>query len=121
MTNRKGPRFERLVADFLVDEGFMAADRKVKTGARDKGDIAGIPDWTIETKDLAKVDLAGLVDEATVEAANARTTWFAGIQKRRRKNVRDAYVVMPLWLFARLLRRLLAIPDPVCEHCGKAA
>jgi hypothetical protein len=121
MTNRKGPRFERLVADYLAGEGFHAADRRIKTGARDKGDITGIPDWTLETKDLKTIDLAGMVTEATVEAANAGTTWFAAIQKRRGKNVRDAYVVLPLWLFARLLKQLLGMDPPVCRDCGRAA
>ena len=121
MTNRKGPRFERLVADYLQGEGFLAADRRVKTGAKDKGDVTGIPDWTFELKDLATINLSQMVNEAIIEAANAGSTWFAGIQKRRGKNVRDSYVVMPLWLFARLLRRLLSMDPPVCRHCGNRA
>lgn len=119
MTNRKGPDFERLVANFWKDAGFLWADRKVKTGAADQGDITGIADWTLETKDTKTIDLPGAVDEAMIEAANAGTHWFAAIIKRRRKNVRDAYVVMPLWLFVELVKRLLGMER--CRHCGRVA
>jgi hypothetical protein len=121
MTNRKGPRFERLVANYLQGEGFLAADRRVKHGSKDKGDVTGIPGWTFELKDLGAINLSQLINEAIIEAANAGTQWFAGIQKRRGKNVRDAYVVMPLWLFARLLKQLLGMEAPVCRHCGNRA
>jgi hypothetical protein len=121
VTNRKGPRFERLVADYLQAEGFLAADRRIKHGAKDKGDITGIPDWTLELKDTEPMNFSALLNQAIIEAANAGTTFFAGIQKRRNKNVRDAYVVLPLWLFARVLKRLLGMDPPVCRDCGRAA
>jgi hypothetical protein len=120
MTNRKGPRWERLVADLFQAEGFLWADRKTKRGRRDQGDVTGIEDWTLECKDEQTIRLAAGVDEAALEAANAGTPWFAAIIKRRRKNVRDAYVVMPLWLFVRLVKRLLGM-EQTCRHCGRAA
>ena len=124
MTNpngRKGAGFERAVADFWKDAGFMWADRKSKRGARDEGDVTGVEDWTLELKNERTIQLAAAVDEATIEAANAGTAWFAAIIKRRGKNVRDAYVVMPLWLFVRLVKRLLGMDSPVCRDCGRAA
>jgi hypothetical protein len=105
----RGARYERAVADLFQAAGFMWADRKAKRGPRDRGDVTGIEDWTLECKDWEKINLAGFVDEATIEAANAGTPWFAAIIKRRRKNVRDSYVVMPLWLFIELVKRLLGM------------
>ena len=116
----KGRGFERATANFFQAAGFLWADRKTKRGARDPGDVTGIEDWTLECKNEKTINLAGAVDEATIEAANAGTTWFAAIIKRRGKNVRDAYVVMPLWLFIELVKRLLGMTT-ACRHCGRAA
>lgn len=118
---RKGAAFERAVADLFQADGFMWADRKPKRGARDAGDVTGIEGWTLELKNEKTIQLAGAVDEATIEAANAGTPWFAAIIKRRNKNVRDAYVVLPLWLFIRLVKQLLGMEPPVCRHCGERA
>jgi hypothetical protein len=118
---RKGAGFERAVADLFADAGFLWADRKTKRGQRDQGDVTGIEDWTLECKNERTIQLAAAVDEATLEAANAGTSWFAAIIKRRNKNVRDAYVVLPLWLFIRLVKHLLGMDPPVCRDCGRAA
>lgn len=116
----KGRGFERDTANFWMDAGFLWADRKTKRGKRDQGDVTGVEGWTLECKNDKTINLAGAVDEAAIEAANAGTPWFAAIVKRRGKNVRDAYVVMPLWLFVELVKRLLGIAAP-CRHCGRAA
>lgn len=124
MTNKngdRGARYERAVADLWQAAGFLWGDRKPRRGARDQGDITGIEDWTLECKDWEKIDLAGFVDEAAIEAANAGTRWFAAVIKRRRKNVRESYVVMPLWLFINLVKQLLGMEAPVCRHCGNRA
>jgi hypothetical protein len=99
----------RTVAGYLSDAGLLV----------EQTDPISVDGWTFIPTDT--INLGGLVDEATLEAANAGTTWFAAIQKRRGKNVRDAYVVLPLWLFARLLKRLLGMDPPVCRDCGRAA
>jgi hypothetical protein len=117
----RGARFERAVADLFMAAGFMWADRKVKRGVRDRGDVTGIEDWTLECKDWDRLNFAGFVDEAALEAVNAGTRWFAAIVKRRRKNVRESYVVMPLWLFIDLVKQLLGMEAPVCRHCGNRA
>ncbi len=48
--------------------------------------------------------MAGAIDEAAKEAANAGAAWYVAILKRRRKPTADAYVVLPLYLFAELVR-----------------
>ncbi len=70
-----GSRFERQIADHLAqvleDDRI---DRRVKTGAKDRGDIAGLRAHgqriVLELKDCARVNLAGWITEAHLEAGN---------------------------------------------------
>jgi hypothetical protein len=91
----KGTRWESAVRDWLVERG-RNVFRPALHGALDKGDLFGVDDWTIQCRDTAKIDLAGAVDDARAQAANAGTRFFVAIVKRRRKGVAEAYAVMPL-------------------------
>ena len=79
------------------------AERRALNGSQDRGDIGGVTEWTLECKNRKALDLASAVDEAATEGANARTPFFAAIVKRPRKNVREAYAVMPLYEFVALV------------------
>jgi hypothetical protein len=83
-----GTRTERAVADYLaatLDDDRV--DRRVKTGAKDRGDISGIrvhgQRLVIEVKDCARLDLPGWVREAHVEAGNDDALTGVVIAKRR--------------------------------------
>jgi hypothetical protein len=82
-----GTRFERLIADALAAHVDDRIDRRVKTGANDKGDIAG---WRFagrrivaELKDVASLDLSGWVNEAETERGNDDAHAGIVIHKRR--------------------------------------
>ena len=82
-----GTRFERLIADALAAHVDDRIDRRVKTGANDKGDIAG---WRFagrrivaELKDVARLDLSGWVNEAETERGNDDALAGVVIHKRR--------------------------------------
>lgn len=83
-----GTRFERSVADYLAhvleDD---RVDRRVKTGNKDRGDIAGIRAHgrrvVLEVKDVARLDLSGWVREAHVEAGNDDALVGLVVAKRR--------------------------------------
>lgn len=93
----KGSSFERAVADYLIANGFPEADRRYGAGSQfDKGDIVGVPKFVLECKNQAKINLAGFIEEALVEAKNANKPYGAAVIKRRGKNVKDSYVVMTL-------------------------
>lgn len=97
-----GSRFERLIADYLAETVDDRIDRRVKTGAADKGDIAGLRLATgvrvaIECKDVAKLDLSGWVGEAEAERVNDRAAAAVVVHKRRgHGSAAHQYVTMTL-------------------------
>jgi hypothetical protein len=89
-----GARFERLVADGLAEAlQSTAIDRKVKTGSKDKGDIANVytPQGgrvVIECKDRGgQFYAAEWVGEAEAERINDNA--LAGVVIAKRKGVTD--------------------------------
>lgn len=114
MTNRKGPAFERVIADYLKQSWSKFVDRRVKTGAKDKGDIANFyvhdHEVVIECKNLRSIDVAGALREAQEESANAGALAGIVVQKRRGKAAGEhQYVFTTLGDFLNILR---AAQDP---------
>lgn len=106
-----GSRFERLTADGLaVALEDTRIDRKVKTGAKDKGDIANVRlgkhKIVIECKDRGgQFYAAEWVAEAEAERINDDA--LAGIVIAKRKGVTDPmqqYVVMTVSELVALIR-----------------
>ena len=103
---QKGTAYETAVVRFLAEETGAWVERRALSGTNDKGDLLGdgvLSDWCLEAKHHKSIDLASFVDQAEAEARNAGSRWFAAIVKRRNKNVKDSYVVMPLWLWTELI------------------
>jgi len=104
-----GSRFERSVADYLalvLDDDRI--DRRVKTGAKDRGDIAGLRHrgrrLVLEVKDVTRVDLSGWVREAHIEAGNDDALAGLVVHKRRgTTNPADQYVTCTLGDLVALL------------------
>ncbi len=98
-----GTTTERAVANYLaraLDDDRI--DRRAKTGAKDKGDIAGVrlhggQRLVIEVKDCARLDLAGWTTQAHTEAGNDDA--LAGVVCHKRRGTTDPgrwYVTMTL-------------------------
>lgn len=81
-----GARFERVIADYLAVELDDFIDRKVRTGAKDTGDIGGVRvrsrRLVIEAKDCARTDLPGWTREAQIEAINDGAVAGVVVSKR---------------------------------------
>lgn len=84
-----GSRFERVIADYLADQVDERIDRRVKTGAKDRGDIGG---WRYaglricaELKDTVRVSLGTWWNEALVEKGNDDADIALVIHKRHGK------------------------------------
>ncbi|WP_239153715.1 hypothetical protein [Virgisporangium aliadipatigenens] len=56
--------------EFLRDNGVPHAERRTLNGAKDRGDIAGIPGVAIEAKSANRVELAAWADETERERTN---------------------------------------------------
>lgn len=69
-----GSRFERQVADHLAAHVDDRIDRRVTTGSKDRGDIAGLryrgERIVIECKNTTRANLAGWITEAHTAAGN---------------------------------------------------
>ena len=98
-----GARFERQIADFLRDNLDDRIDRRVKTGAKDCGDIANVRDShnrriVIEAKDYGgRLNLPQWTKEAHTEADNDDAHIGLVIAKRRgTTDPADQWVVMDL-------------------------
>jgi len=83
-----GTRTERAVADYLaqtLDDDRI--DRRVKTGAKDRGDIQGVRihgrRLVLEVKDCARQSLPEWVAEAHTEASNDDALAGVVVAKRR--------------------------------------
>jgi hypothetical protein len=62
-----GTRAETAIANHLRDAGFIHAERRARTGAKDTGDISGLIGGVIEVKDCATTNLAGWLAEAGLD------------------------------------------------------
>lgn len=82
-----GARFERQIADYLDAHLPGRIDRQPRTGAKDKGDIAGVTTAdgrpiAIECKNTTRIALATWVHEAHTEADNQGAAAGIIIHKR---------------------------------------
>lgn len=104
-----GSSFERLIADWLRDHVSEFIDRRVKTGALDKGDISNVrlPSGervVLELKNTTRATLAGWVQEAQQEAANDGAALGIVVHKRHGKGkAEDQYVTMTMRELAVIL------------------
>lgn len=100
----KGTRAESAVVAYLRDRGFIHAERRALNGAKDLGDVTGIPNVVIEVKNQNRHSFSEWLDEAEVERENAGADVGAAWVKRRGKgSAGDWFVVMTGETFASLL------------------
>lgn len=108
---RKGSSFERQTADYWRDNYDDRIDRRVRTGAKDKGDIAnlrvGAHRIVLECKNTTRANLAGWVGEAQAEALNDEALVGIVVAKRKGKgDPAEQYVIMTQGDLLKLLRAL---------------
>lgn len=112
VTNHKGARWESKIVDYLqIVWGLRNVERRARNGAKDRGDIAGLPSVVIEAKDAVKYDLAGWTTEAERERLNDNAAIGAVWAHRRGKaSPADGYVILPGSQFVQLLCEAGYIP-----------
>lgn len=80
----KGTAWETAIVNYLRNHGAPHAERRALSGAKDKGDIIGIPSVVIEAKNAARQDWSTWIDEAQTEAANVAPGTLAIVWAKRR-------------------------------------
>ncbi len=120
-----GSSFERLVADYLaVELNDRHIDRRVKSGNKDRGDIAGVKTIrggrvVIECKNTSRDNLPLWIREAEIERGNDDAAIGVVAHKRHGSaKPEDQYVSMTLATFALLLEggpddRPVIVLDPM--------
>lgn len=104
-SKRKGSAWELAIAKYLVDKGWIHAERRIAGATIDKGDIYGIIGCVIEAKNEKKITLADYMKELEVECANAKaSTGVAIVKKRGTSSVGDAYAVMTVDMWIKLMK-----------------
>jgi hypothetical protein len=91
---RKGAMAETQAVDYLRENGFPEAERRVTNGAKDRGDIGGIANFVGEVKNEKTINLPEYLRELAVEIENAGAEFGACIVKRRNASVKDWYFVL---------------------------
>ncbi|HEX3842664.1 MAG TPA: hypothetical protein VHU85_17870 [Acidimicrobiales bacterium] len=102
-SKRKGTAWETQVVEYLREHGQPYAERRALCGTFDKGDVAGVPGVMLECKNEKTVTLSAYADEVKVETANAGAQIGVAVVKRRNRGPGDAYVVMTLEQFAKMI------------------
>jgi hypothetical protein len=94
-SKRKGTAWESAVVTFLQENGVRHAERRALNGAKDRGDIAGIPGIAIECKSAARVELASWMDEAQAERDNdGADVGLVWIKRRGKTNPGSGFVIL---------------------------
>lgn len=115
-SKRKGTSFESSIVDYLRANGVPHAERRALNGARDRGDIAGVPGVVFEAKSAARLELAAWVDETECERKNDGAEYGVTVIKRRgRGSAGDGYAVLPFAALLALLREAGYIPPSTQE------
>ena len=101
----KGTSWESAIVTYLQTAGWVHTERRALNGAKDRGDIAGIPGVCIEAKSAARIELAEWLKEAQTEKVNSGASVGAvWIKKRGKTSAGDGYVVMDGQQFVQLLK-----------------
>ncbi|MFI6763315.1 hypothetical protein ACIBF5_29695 [Micromonospora sp. NPDC050417] len=112
-SKRKGTGWETAVVDYLRANGVPYAERRTLNGAKDRGDVAGIPGVVIECKNERAITLAEYADETETERRNDQAAvGVAWIKRRGKGSPGDAYVLMTGEQLVQLLAAAGYIPTP---------
>ena len=101
-SKKKGTAFESAVAEYLRGT-FPHVARLPLSGARDPGDLGGVPHFAISCKNCKQMALAEWMDGAERAQGNTAQRHAAVIHKRVRRGIGDAYVTMSLHDWAYLV------------------
>lgn len=104
-SKRKGSAWELAIAKYLVEKGWIYAERRIAGSNVDKGDLNGIIGCVIEAKNEKKITLSDYLKELEVEMNNAKAkTGVVMIKKKGTTDVGKGYAVMPIDVWVELMK-----------------
>jgi hypothetical protein len=96
----------RLLRDYGLTVGRPLA---AGNGTTDRGEIDGVPGWSVLVRRQQTLDLPGTLAQAEEHAARHGNRRSAAVFHRRAHEIESAYVVFTLATFAELLARTTRI------------
>lgn len=94
-SRRKGTSWETAIVTYLRSEGATLAERRALNGAKDRGDVAGLPGVVVEAKNATRHEIAAWVDETEQERRNdGAAIGLCWIKRRGRTSPADGFVVL---------------------------
>lgn len=104
-SKRKGSTYEKDVVNYLIENGWKHAERRIAGDSKDRGDIAGVPGVVFECKNEKKMDISQYVRELEIEVANDKADVGAAVVKKRgTTDVANHYAIMPMYMLVFLLK-----------------
>jgi hypothetical protein len=97
----KGGKAETTVERYIRDNGFPGAHR-ARVKHPDIGDILGVPDWTIEVKNIGREILADAMNQLRLAQLESKTPWGLLVKQRRNYPAERWFAVMELGPWARM-------------------
>jgi len=96
----RGRETENMVVGYLNDHGYPHAERRRLKGAKDEGDITGIPGVVIEVKGDRSMRIRAWREETVTEAWNAHVEFYFLVVRVEYKPVAEWDVHIPTGLIA---------------------
>jgi hypothetical protein len=117
----KGYRGETEFVEAAHEGGFLTAERNgSRYGSKDRGDIAGVPDWTIQVKSVARYSIPEWLRDAKEQAENGSTRWYGLALKLTGKHMREGAFLLPIAKWLELLRYIEELQEDVKYYRRKA-
>lgn len=115
----KGYAAEKLVADWLSENGYPGAERRVTSGHLDRGDISGVANVVIEVKDAQTLRLHEWLDETERERHHDSAEWGILVVKRYGStDVAKWFAIQRVDAAVMMLREIEALRARVAEIEG---
>ena len=112
----KGRETETRFVEYLRSHGLTYVERRRLQGCDDEGDIAGWPGMCVEIKSGARLDMAGWLDELTVEIDNANASMgFLAVRPKGKPSPEQWFAALPMPLLMILLAQAGWVPNDEVE------
>lgn len=112
-SKRKGYVGEKEAVEVLAEHDYEARRNGNLYGQADRGDIAGLPGWTIQVKSVSTARIPEYLKQAEEQAGRAGTGLFVVWLKLRGRHLRHGAAIMPVTQHLRLVAELHRLTNEI--------